>query len=111
MQKIIVFDMDGVLFDSTHFAQEEMCRLYPGLTSEIMKEMNCGNWHEEVKKLTIPRIEETKEEVEQGRVAYAEKKSNAPIFDGVVNLLDKFHKAGYKIILNTSVSARNCLLY
>ncbi len=100
--------MDGVLFDSATFAYREMCRIYPGMTEAMMKEINCGNFHEAIEKLTIPKIVETEEEAEARRTRYANEKSNAPLFDGVFNLLKDLHAKGYLLVLNTSASNRNC---
>lgn len=106
---VIIFDMDGVIFDSTHCIGEEIQRLYPGLTKEMVKELTCGNWHEEVMKLTIPRIVETEEEAKRTRALYAKKKSEALPYTGMLEVLNNLQNNNCKLVLNTSASEDACI--
>lgn len=106
---VIIFDMDGVIFDSTHCIGEEIRRLYPGLTNEMVKELTCGNWHEEVTKLTIPRIVETEEETKRSRAIYAKKKSEALPYTGMLEVLHSLQNNNCKLVLNTSASEDACM--
>lgn len=110
-KKLIIFDLDGVLFDTTGIVRDEMLRVYPTLTAEIMDEVLCGNFHEGMESFLANNkpIEQTKEEKQIRRQIYAEKKSRAPLFEGIKELLEKLHSAGYTIVINTSALERNCL--
>lgn len=106
--KIIIFDMDGVLFDTTKIAQEHLFASFPGLTEEIQKELLVGNFHEEIKNLKIKRIEEDDEAMENRKRIYAEKKADALMYTGTREMLFTLHKEGFVLILNTSAYERNC---
>jgi phosphoglycolate phosphatase len=108
---ILIFDFDGVIFDTTAMAEEYLRSQYPNMTTEIQKELLVGNFHEELQKYRStlePRIE-TKEQKEARQSSYAEVKLNAEMYDGVHELLLELHKKGYILVLNTSAMERNCL--
>lgn len=107
--KIIIFDLDGVLFDSTAIAEKNMLDLYPDITNEMHKEVLTGNFHEEVAKLTIPRKIETEEEKKIRQSQYSKDKSKVLMYEGMKELLIHLHSKGYILILNTSALDRNCL--
>lgn len=109
MKKLIIFDMDGVIFDTADIAIREMSRKYPGLTQEIIDEILCGNFHEQVEKINLTRIEETEEEKRQGRLLYSEEKKRAPMFEGMFYLLESLHTKGSILALNTSATGQNCI--
>jgi HAD superfamily hydrolase (TIGR01549 family) len=79
------------------------------MTPEIYKELLCGNFHEEIEKINIPKIEQTDEEKKFRQKEYSEIKSKMPMFRGIQDLLEKLHKLGFIIILNTSAYNRNTL--
>ena len=79
------------------------------MTEEMLKEVNTGNFHEEMKKYLHLKIEETEEEKRERKIFYAEKKSKAPVYGGIKELLIELHKKGYLLVLNTSAYDRNCL--
>ncbi|MFA5830740.1 MAG: HAD hydrolase-like protein [Candidatus Paceibacterota bacterium] len=108
-RKIIIFDMDGVLFDTTAVTEQYVSDQYPGITAEMQREILCGNFHEEVAKIPLPKKEQTEEEAEKFRILYAEKKSKAPMFAGAKELLLDIHKEGGILALNTSTFSHNCL--
>lgn len=108
-KKIIIFDMDGVLFDSNTIATQSLLYQYPGLTEEMQKEILTGNFHEEVSKITIPKREETEEEKAARKLKYSKDKSEVPMYSGTKELLSYLHNEGYIIVLNTSALDRNCL--
>ncbi len=108
-KKVIIFDMDGVLFDTIPYAEKVYLEGHPGMTSEIYKSLHAGNFHEENKKYAHLKKEETDEEKDKRNIAYAEKKSMTPMFNGIEELLKKLHSLGYLLILNTNAFDRNCL--
>jgi phosphoglycolate phosphatase len=108
-KKIIIFDMDGVIFDSIPIAEKSLLEDHPGMTSKIFREMMAGDFHEEIKKYAHLKKEETEEERAKRHVAYALKKSKAPMFKGIKEVLENLHDKGALLILNTSAYERNCL--
>lgn len=110
-QKLIIFDLDGVLFDTPEHVNDFFLKKYPTLTREIMSEMLTGNFHEELekmKKIHKP-IEETPEEFEIRNKEYAMKKAKLPMYPGIEDLLENLHGRGYIITINTSALEKNCL--
>ena len=100
--------MDGVLFDTMPFAEKTTLESYPGMTSAMYKELHSGNYHEELKKhSSIKKVITEKEELER-RLAYAEKKKSAPLFEGIEVLLRDLHSVGNMLILNTNAFEKNC---
>src|SRR3989344_4851421 len=108
-KKIIIFDMDGVLIDSIPFAKESFMLLHPGVTEEMYREIHSGNFHEEIKKYSHLKKEETEEEKNTRVEQYAKIKSKTPMFRGARELLEKLHKQGNILILNTNAYNRNTL--
>lgn len=108
-KKVIVFDLDGVIFDSTAIAKEHLLKSFPDMTDQIHKEILTGNFHEEIRKLNLRRVEETNEEKEKRKIWYSEQKAKSPVYEGMKELLGKLHSEGYIIVLNTSAYNRNCL--
>lgn len=101
--------MDGVLFDTIPYAEGVFLERHPGVTREMYKEIHSGNFHEEAKKYAHLKKEETGEEKAARAAAYAEKKKETPMFDGVENLLKDLHESGYVLVLNTNAFDKNCL--
>ena len=108
-KKIIIFDFDGVLFDTGSFAEELILQGHPGMTREMLKKINAGNFYEEIKKYAHLKKPETEEERAQRHIDYAEKKSHAQMFDGIKDLLKDLHSLNYILVLNTTAFNRNCL--
>ncbi len=106
---MVIFDMDGVLFDTIPFAQEFYLQGHPGMTAEMYKSLHAGNFHEESKKYSHLRKEETEEETRQRHEWYAEKKSMSAIFPGILELLNKLKKSNFMLVLNTNAYERNCI--
>lgn len=109
MKKVIIFDMDGVIFDTANIAIQEMSRKYPELTQEIINTILCGNFHDEFEKINLTRIEETEEEKVKRRLLYSEKKKHASLFEGMRFLIESLHRKGGVLTLNTSATSRNCI--
>ncbi len=110
-RKVIIFDMDGVLFDSVKIVGDFLLSQYPTMTIEIMDEILTGNFHIELEKFksTNKRIEETPEENKARSEKYSQDKSQAPLFKGIKELLKELHKNGYILTVNTSALAINCV--
>jgi phosphoglycolate phosphatase len=110
-KKLIIFDFDGVLFDSTKLVSGFIMSAYPTMTEEIINEMFCGNFPEEMAKakLTHERIQETPEEKAARSSQYSAKKLVAPLFEGILALLKTLHDAGHTLAINTSALDKNCL--
>jgi phosphoglycolate phosphatase len=108
-RKIIIFDLDGVLFDSCALTEQFLYDRYPGLTKEMQMEILCGNFHEELKKITLLKKEQTEEDAAARRALHAENKSKVPMYEGAKELLETLHKEGYILALNTSAYEKNCL--
>ena len=112
-KKVIVFDLDGVLFDSVAITSSYMRVLYPGMTSEKMNEILSGNFHEEMKKYEAAnpdqKLVQTKEEKDKRYAEYVSKKSTAPLYPGIKDLLDHLVNNEFTLTINTSAFERNCL--
>jgi beta-phosphoglucomutase-like phosphatase (HAD superfamily) len=61
-KKVIIFDMDGVIFDSIEFAKKNFISVHPGVTEEMYKEIHLGNYHDNLKQYSHLKKEETEEE-------------------------------------------------
>lgn len=107
MKKIIIFDLDGVLFDSIGLASASMAVSYPGLTAEMYRELLCGNIHEEIKKIILPKRQRTEEEEAECKLLYTKNKLEVPMYPGSKELLEELHAEGHTLVLNSSAYERN----
>ncbi len=97
--------MDGVLFDTTQIVNDLTMESYPGLTEDMCRELFCGNIHEEMGKIILPKKEETEEEWKKRFTHYSDKKTGVAMYAGMEELIKKLHQSGYILAINTS--ARN----
>jgi len=105
-KKIIVFDLDGVLFDTIQIVRENLEQIYHGFTTDIHKEIMNGNFHEEIKKVTLAKKEETEEQTAERRLKFEKRKAEAPMYPGAKEFLQDLQSAGYTLVLNTSAWER-----
>ena len=99
--------MDGVLFDTIPYAEEDFLMRHPGMTSAMYKELHAGNFHVESQKYSHLKKPETEEEKEIRNAAYSEKKSKTSMFPGIMELLKSLRTAEYKVVLNTNAFEKN----
>lgn len=109
MKKLVIFDLDGVLYDSSAIAFEGLRAIFPDLTEDIMNEILTGNFHEEIKKLTLSKAEVTEEERQLRKEKYTKLKSEAPLFPGIKELLQEVKGRNISLGLNTSATRNNCV--
>ncbi len=107
--KIIIFDMDGVLFDTIPLSKQNFMRRYPGVTEEMYIDMHAGNFHEKATSYSHLKIQETEEEHKQHLLDYAAKKKESKIFEGIKELLIELRNSGHILVINTNAYTRNCL--
>ena len=108
-KKIIVFDMDGVLFDTIGFARESFIKRRPGMTKEMYDDLHSSNYHNEARKYDHLKIPITEEEEKKYIEEYSIKKSEATMFEGMKELLLELHAKGSALVLNTNAYEINCL--
>lgn len=106
---VIVFDMDGVLFDSIDLAWRHFLARHPGVTKEMFREVHLGNYHTEIQKLAHRVPPRTEEERKIQSASYTEEKSRTPLFEGMKELLEALHADGIVLTVNTNAFERNCV--
>ncbi len=109
MKKIVIFDMDGVLVDTIEDAYKNVLLSHPFMTREEYGQLHAENYHEAIAKYraTNPPLEVSPEEHSIRTAAYTLQKSQASLFPGMRELLEKLQNEGYIVILNTSAYERN----
>jgi len=111
MKKVIVFDMDGVLFDTSAVAEQYIRERFPDMPEDIRKELLSGNFHDQIQHYaqTLPPSTETPEEREIRQAGFAARKLECGMYDGMYDLVIALHTDGYTLTMNTTALARNCL--
>lgn len=108
-KKIIIFDMDGVIFDTTEVGRDFFLKRHPGVTKEMYEEKYLEIYSKGSEKYSHLKIQKTKEEEEKEIFDYNKKKIKSPIFKGMDSLLRSFHNMGFLLVLNTNAFPNNCL--
>ncbi|MDB5260450.1 MAG: superfamily hydrolase [Candidatus Nomurabacteria bacterium] len=108
-KKVVIFDMDGVLFDTVKLVYESFKKVYPDMTEEYSKKLMSGNFHEELLKIPFTQLKHTEEEIQINRLAFSKMKSEAVLFPGIKELLKRLHSSEWTIVINTSAYERNTL--
>lgn len=110
-KRVIIFDLDGVIFDSVKLAEKSFLENFPTMTSNDHKEILTGNFHEEMEKFKNHHTGtfRTEEEKEERKIKYAQEKLKVNMYEGVFNLLKNLKEKGYLLIINTSAMNRNCI--
>jgi phosphoglycolate phosphatase len=109
--KVVIFDLDGVLFDTTEHVISFFLEWFPTLTREKVHEMWTGNFDEEISKFRVDNkpIDETPEQKHERNRIYSERKSKLPMFPGTKELLFTLHKSGRTLVINTAALEKNCI--
>lgn len=110
-KKLIIFDMDGVLFDSCKLVNDFFLNMYPTMTQDEMNEILSGNFHEGLEKFKLNNnpIMETQEEKEDRQRVYSTEKKKTLLFAGIMDLLQILHSSGFVLAINTSALGINCI--
>ena len=107
--KIVIFDFDGVLFDSIDLSNKFISELYPGISIEEINEVLKGNFFEEIKKTKYLQISETNEDYNNRIIKYTALKLNVKINEGIEKLLNNLKTLGFTLLINTSSRKQNCI--
>jgi phosphoglycolate phosphatase len=107
INKLIIFDMDGVIFDSMEISQRYFIKRRPGVTPQMYKDIYCGNYYEESKRYDSLKLNLSPEEKQKLKLGYDQEKNLAPLFPDIKELLENLYRSGYKLVLNTSASTIN----
>ncbi len=112
MSKVIIFDLDGVLFDTIAFHREHALRHHPTLTLESWRDLSKGNFHDnwaKFKETIVDYVELSTEEEERRQKEFDAEKALLPMFPGMYELLTRLRMSGFVIALNTSAKNDNCV--
>ena len=110
-RKLIIFDLDGVLFDTGEVVNRYFMKRFPTLTEKEMNDNLMGNFHEGLEKIKQihKQIVETPEEEKIRMDNFSNEKMKSPLFEGMRELLNELHVAGHILAINTSAMSRNSL--
>jgi len=109
--KVIIFDLDGVLFKSTDIDTSFLFKIFPTMNMQIYRELVCANFYEGIKEfqLTNSKLLESDEEKTKRRDEHTKARLEMPLVDGIKDLLEELHSKGCVLAINSSALERNCL--
>lgn len=102
-KKVVVFDMDGVIFDTVGVVTAYVASQYVGVESEVVHELSRGSFSESLKNVPWEKRGVTEEEIIAERNAFRKRKELCPLFRGIKEVLEKLSE-NYLLVLNTSAS-------
>jgi phosphoglycolate phosphatase len=105
MPKLLIFDMDGVIFDSVGAIMEYQMYKYPTVTREELLENLKGG--EDSPLANHTRIKRSEEQKALDQQRYLDAKMQSIVFPGMRELLSHMHRQGYTIVLNTNAYMKN----
>jgi phosphoglycolate phosphatase-like HAD superfamily hydrolase len=106
-KKILVFDFDGVLYDSVNAMHEYTMNEFKNVTREEVINLHKENIHDALRKATWEKAYETEDERLEIRDAYLAKKALAPLYEGTKELLEILSDR-YTLMISTSSTENAC---
>jgi phosphoglycolate phosphatase-like HAD superfamily hydrolase len=107
-KNVIIFDFDGVLFDSVAFMYSFTQDEYLDLTHEEFKELHKGNIYESIGAMSARKRPEEKSARAERVALYTQNKSKAEMHAGMRDLVIKLAVTDH-LVLNTSAVIENSL--
>src|SRR5688572_7157302 len=98
-KKVIIFDLDGVLFDSVELMHEITRDQYVDIPLEKILELHMGNIH--TNEIIWEKKEQTDEQKEQFFRGYRKKKMELPMFEGMRDIVVDLSEQA-TLVVNTS---------
>ncbi len=106
-KKVIIFDVDGVLFDTVDLMHERTFFEYPTMTLEEAKDLHSRNIFQSLKDTSHKKREQTEDQFQSFLSLYAAKKSQALLYKDIKDFLDKIREKNI-LVVNTSTTEENC---
>ena len=100
-KKIIVFDFDGVLFDSTEVTMDFSRENFPGITDDEIRDLHLGNIYKTTESFNKPKVVETEEEKLKRWDRYTQRKFAVTMYPGIKELVQKLSQDAI-LTINTS---------
>jgi phosphoglycolate phosphatase len=107
-KKVIVFDLDGVLYDSVDAIHDYTMNEFKNITLEDAINIHKENIHDALKKVTWEKAYEAEDGRLAIRDAYLAQKSSAPLYEGIKELLGDL-SSRYTLTISTSSMDNACL--